>query len=253
MFPSYPPKQDPDYPCETHLEELIREYNNIINLEAEHERKTQEIGSLRIRINNALTYPERSGMIRLSVPEVFSESDVKYHVKDILNPEFTFPFSLKKGYWRLDRNIVEKQNNFESGVTPIKIKKTLFTSYVYNGRTEELNELYNRMKGVYIAEDTDYGNFKKIFSGVQIDNTLTPIRWHDNNASELLYFIKCLCKSGIINNSKSMNYRVLKACFVTNDSRVFNAHFKELKTGLDKGGLSTAKIKAIDKFVTAFL
>jgi hypothetical protein len=128
------------------------------------------------------------------------------------------------------------------------------TSYVWqNNPDEELPELYKLMLNKYklIAPETSLEQFKAVFTGQAIES-INPIKWHQDNASELLYFIDRLQQTNnIVHNPKRADYQKLKACFVKPDGKPFNAVWKSLKTNLEIN-LSPDKQKAIDELVSNF-
>lgn len=129
------------------------------------------------------------------------------------------------------------------------------TSYVWqNNPDEELPELYSLMMDKYklIAPETTPVQFKAVFTGQPIDDTFEPIRWHQDNASELLYFIDRLEQSNnIVHNPKRADYQKLKACFVKPEGKPFTAAWKSLKSNITIN-LSPNKQKAIDELVNQF-
>lgn len=125
-------------------------------------------------------------------------------------------------------------------------------SYNWQGRiNEELPMLFKKLTGKWISKSTTYNQFKKIFTGQPIPK-IEPIKWHDDNASELLYFIMQLISSGNINgNINRMDYAKLKGCFRTIDNMEFQQNFKELKQQINRN-LSEQKRKEIDALVKEF-
>lgn len=136
-----------------------------------------------------------------------------------------------------------------------KTKNKKLTSYKWqNNPNEELPELCSLMIEKYklIATETTYEQFKAIFTGQPIDENLKPIKWHQDNASELLYFIDRLEKlNNIAHNPNRADYKKLKACFVKPNGKPFNEAFKSLKTNLEIN-LSQEKQKAIIELVENF-
>jgi len=128
------------------------------------------------------------------------------------------------------------------------------TSYVWQSNPDkELPELYKLMIDKYklIAPETTYEQFKAVFTGQAIES-INPIKWHQDNASELLYFIDRLQKTNnIVHNPKKADYQKMTACFVKPDGKSFNAAWKSLKTNLEIN-LSSDKQKAIDELVSNF-
>lgn len=128
-------------------------------------------------------------------------------------------------------------------------KREMSTYHWQTNPDKELPELYNRMNGKFIASDTSLEQFTAIFSGLPT-NSITPIKWHLDNASELLYFNEILQrpkqnKVNIVWNT----YQRMTACFIRPDGKPFNASFKEIKQNLSIN-LSPNKQKAIDDLLT---
>ena len=124
------------------------------------------------------------------------------------------------------------------------------TSYVWqNNPDKELPELYKLMIGKYklIASETTYEQFKAIFTGQPIES-IEPIKWHQENASELLYFNVAI--NNKVNNVWNI-YQRMTDCFVKPDGNQFNAVWKSLKTNLEIN-LSSDKQKAIDELLKNF-
>ena len=124
------------------------------------------------------------------------------------------------------------------------------TSYVWqNNPDKELPELYSLMLNKYklIAPETTLEQFKAVFTGQPIES-INPIKWRQDNASELLYFNKAI--QAKVDNVWHI-YQRLAACFVKPDGKPFNAVWKSLKTNIDIN-LSSDKQKAIDELVSNF-
>lgn len=144
-------------------------------------------------------------------------------------------------------NEIDHQQKRPARKPPKQQKKT---SYVWQSNQEkELPELYNLMINKYklIAPETTYEQFKAIFTGQPIDE-IEPIKWHQDNASELLYFNEAI-KNKV--NDVWHIYQRLEACFVKPDGKPFKAVWKSLKTNIDIN-LSSDKQKAIDELVSNF-
>lgn len=148
-------------------------------------------------------------------------------------------------------NEIEHQQKRPIRKLPKQQKKT---SYLWvNNPDEEIKELYNLMIGKYklIAPETTYEQFKAIFTGQPIES-INPIKWHQENASELLYFIDKLAQSNNIeHNPKKANYQRMTACFVKPDGNPFQAAWKSLKTDIELK-LSPDKQRAIDELINNF-
>jgi len=118
----------------------------------------------------------------------------------------------------------------------------------------ELKELFELMTNKYklIASDTSYEAFEAIFSACPIDEHFNPIKWHDNNASELLYFIHNLKDGHKISGIKNrIDYKKMTSCFVQPDGKQFNANWKQLKFNIEIN-LSERKREAIDELLKNF-
>jgi hypothetical protein len=125
-------------------------------------------------------------------------------------------------------------------------------SYVWLGKPKkELPELYQSMRGKFIDNSTTLNQFEAIFTAQPLQD-ITPIKWHEDNATELLYFILSLVKLNNIEESGNRtDYQKLTACFVKPDGSPFTANFKALKQNIDND-LSDNKKKAIDELVNTF-
>ncbi|MEZ4909890.1 MAG: hypothetical protein R2774_03405 [Saprospiraceae bacterium] len=126
-------------------------------------------------------------------------------------------------------------------------KQSKKTSYVWQTNPDtELPVLYSLMINKYklITSETTYEQFKAVFTGQEIES-INPIKWHQDNASELLYF-----NEAIINKVNDVwhIYQRLAACFVKPDGRPFIVAWKSLKTNIEIN-LSPDKQKAIDELV----
>jgi hypothetical protein len=124
------------------------------------------------------------------------------------------------------------------------------TSYVWqNNPDKELPELYNQMVDNYklIASETTFEQFKAVFTGQPIES-INPIKWHQENASELLYFNEAIRNK--VNNVWNI-YQRLTACFVKPDGKPFKVVWKSLKTHIGIN-LSPDKQKFIDELVSNF-
>ena len=128
------------------------------------------------------------------------------------------------------------------------------TSYVWQSNPDkELPELYSLMIKKYklIAPETTYEQFKAVFTGQAIES-IEPIKWHQDNASELLYFIGRLEQlNNIVHNPKKADYQRMTACFVKPNGMQFKANWKQIKQKIS-GNLSPDKQKVIDELVKNF-
>lgn len=143
------------------------------------------------------------------------------------------------------------KNHIKNTETAKKETKQKKTSYIWQNYPDtELQELYILMIENFklIALETTYEQFKAVFTGKPIEH-INPIKWHQDNASELLYFINKLEQTNNIEkNPKRADYQKLRACFVKPDGKPFNAVWKSLKTNLAIN-LSPDKQNVIDTLV----
>lgn len=140
-------------------------------------------------------------------------------------------------------------------------KSKIEISYVWKvDPDKELPELYIKMLNEYklIASDSTYKQFKAIFTGQPIDISFEPIRWHNNNASELLYFVLKLeesdsiaCNNNGTDDKTITDYKKMTACFVKPNGEKFSAAWKSLKTNIEIN-LSPIKQRAIDDLIESF-
>lgn len=123
------------------------------------------------------------------------------------------------------------------------------TSYRWQGTPGQLSEFCKQINGSYIAPDEDEDDdVKAIFSAKPL-NDIKPVRWHDETASELIYFITKIEEAGIIESGKKADYERMRTCFVKPDGTPFNtSSWPSLKYKMCIN-LSEAKQQAIDKIV----
>jgi len=152
----------------------------------------------------------------------------------------------------LDDYINKIDDELKKIVKPQKQQKKV--SYEWQNNTDkELPELYSLMIDKYklIAPETTYEQFKAVYTGRTIDE-IEPIRWHQENASELVYFIDRLEQTdNIVHNPKKTDYQKMTACFVKPDGKQFKANWKQIKQNISIN-LSSDKRKAIDDLVSNF-
>jgi hypothetical protein len=151
---------------------------------------------------------------------------------------------------KYQKYITDEMKDIEQMLNPNTKQQKQKTSYVWqNNPDKELPELYNLMIDKYklIAPETTYEQFEAVFTGQAIES-ISPIKWHQDNASELLYFNEAI-KDKV--NDVWHIYQRLAACFVKPDGKQFNAVWKSLKTNIEIN-LSPEKQEAIDELVNNF-
>lgn len=113
-----------------------------------------------------------------------------------------------------------------------------FTYNDYHKNSDKLTDLCDSLKkSAFIHKDTTTSNFKKAFSGKEIN---TPIVW-TGNPTEFSYFIKLIHNTHkLVANLKQDQWKVAVECFVKSDGEKFKNSVRKLdrpaKTGdkLDK-------------------
>jgi hypothetical protein len=168
---------------------------------------------------------------------------------DIIEKGFTDLY--EKDLIQIDHYIsfLEQERDNLTKSKPKKQKTKI--SYIWqNNPDKELPELHKLMRDKYklIASETNFEQFKAVFTGQPIDESFEPLKWHQDNASELLYFNEAI-KDKV--NDVWHIYQRLAACFVKPDGKQFKAVWKSLKTNIDIN-LSLDKQKAIDELVSNF-
>lgn len=149
--------------------------------------------------------------------------------------------------------VLQKKNLAVAFSGPKKIKTIDLKTYKWQSKhADELLELYNLMLTKYklIDQDTTLEQFRAVFTGQSVE-LISPVKWHKDNASELLYFVLKLSESHNIPNKKRTDYLQLKACFVRPDGKPFEANFKELKQNIEIN-LSSELKSAIDELLKQF-
>lgn len=173
-------------------------------------------------------------------------------VDDIIDSEFLKKKLTPELARILGFDIEPNPNDLRNSKQPPYKKKT---SYIWQSNpNKELPELFRLMIDKYklIASDTTLEQFTATFTGQTIESII-PIKWHQDNASELLYFIQRLEQSyNIEHNPKKADYQKMTGCFVRPDGNQFKASWKSLKTHIETN-LSLDKQKAIDELVNNFL
>lgn len=131
-------------------------------------------------------------------------------------------------------------------------KNGKMTSYLWqNNPDKELPELYNLMINKYklIAPETTLEQFISVFTGQAIES-INPIIWHQDNASEVCYFLLRLIETNNIIASRN-KFIILNHCFIKNSGSKFDVNWKQINNGLSIN-LSKEKQKRIDDLIADF-
>lgn len=133
---------------------------------------------------------------------------------------------------------------------PAKEKQVSYTWL--NKPDTELPELYQLLIDAQLMHPaTTIEQLRAVFTAKPLQG-IEPIKWHDDNASELLYFILQLESTDSIAKGRQTNYQRLTACFVKPDGSPFESAFKTLKQRVNVD-LSEPKQQTIRSIVNSFL
>lgn len=149
--------------------------------------------------------------------------------------------------WELAAEIYLKE------FTPVVGKRNSKAKISYewlNDSEKDLPELYEYMKGKYISDETSLSTFIGVFTGKPLDE-INPLKWHEDNASEIVYFITGLEKTHNIKDCRNERWKRLKACFVRPSGELFDADLKVLKANITKS-LSSEKQNHINDLITQY-
>lgn len=148
--------------------------------------------------------------------------------------------------------LIEMEIYFKSLLNKPEKQQKKTTYQWQNDPDKELPELYTLMIDKYrlIAPDTTLEQFRAIFTG-QPAESIISVKWHQDNASELLYFIDRLEQTNNIIHTKKADYQKMTTCFVKPDNKPFQAAFKNIETNISIN-LSPDKQKAIDELISNF-
>jgi hypothetical protein len=131
------------------------------------------------------------------------------------------------------------------------LNKNRFSYKWLNEPNKELVELYKLLKdNTLIDADTTLDQLEAVFTQKPLD-TIQAIKWHDDNASELLFFIRQLEQLNNIDHNGRTDYIKLRRCFVKPNGKSFDEAFKSLKTSI-LTNLSEAKQQVIRDIVSQF-
>ena len=189
--------------------------------------------------------------------KVWIEEEVNDKINFYRNEEYTILMHgiVHKIKWEIDYYFNNKlkalEVKYERNKIAAPVKKvTVIRSFKWQGKLEDLPKLYTKIKGDLVSNESKLIDFKHTFLHKDLA-MITPLKWHDNNASELLYFIMQLSEKGLI-AGKRLNYQALKGCFLTNEGKKFTASFKNLKQSIPLK-LTPAKMAKIDAIVKEFI
>lgn len=156
----------------------------------------------------------------------------------------------------LQQKIALTEKKKENVTQPAKKTPKQKTSYRWLGTQDQLSDFCKELIGKFILpdEDTDDDSYiitiindvKAIFSAKPL-NEIKPVRWHEDNATELIYFITEIGEKGIIKAGSRSDYKTMKACFVKPDGTPFDTSSWPSLKQKRHYNLSKAKQEAIDK------
>lgn len=128
-------------------------------------------------------------------------------------------------------------------------------SYTWLSNDEDLPKLCKALiDKELIHKDTTLEQFEAVFAAKPLQEIEPkPIKWHEDNASELLHFIQQLQGSNewpngwLIEKEERANYKRLTTCFVKPNGEQFNPEtLRQTKQNLKQFGLAPAKQQIID-------
>lgn len=177
-------------------------------------------------------------------------------------------FILKSNYlqWLIWFREQNKLDNTEPTINPIldmnlneigglaKESKQSKSYKWLNSPETDLPELYQLlMENELIHSGTKEEQFKAVFKAKPL-REIEPIKWHDDNASELIYFILQLQGSdgSLIEKEERLNYKRLKDCFITPNGEPFTKNLRQAKDNVRRYGISEAGRQKIDNIIQQF-
>ena len=178
--------------------------------------------------------------IYLEIQEVFKDWVQDEFVIDDFYSQLLFEPVPDETYLKkitLIEAVPTKENKVGDAVVE-EVSLQSFTYIDYHKSSDKLTDLCDSLKkSGFIHIDTKTVNFKKAFSGKEIN---TPIVW-TGNLTEFSYFIKLLHNiHELVTNLKQDQWKVATECFIKEDGSKFNNNVRKLdrpaKTGdkLDK-------------------
>lgn len=121
---------------------------------------------------------------------------------------------------RLDQLRLSVSDDFDSVFPPEADVRD--TSYKWLLTTDQLKELYRMLNPVHII-DTSEEDFIAVFTRKPV-GSFSPVRWRDDSASEVVFFIYQLIHKDCLSESKgSMNYQKLISCICKPDGQPFDS------------------------------
>lgn len=206
-----------------------------------HSAETEEFiyGTFELSFRDFEKERNRKGDVKVSVKDFYLAmiAELDTIQKDVIRIEkesdtsFEVALNLIKECQSLAREKISNLNPAKSQkeTRPLRLK-----TYQWQGKTEEIVELYNEMKGRFIDNHTTSQDFANLFSEVYVSDLKNPVKWLSGNASELLFFIKELMSRDIIaGKDTNMNYKRLIACFVKPTGESFTENFKSINQNVE--------------------
>ena len=112
----------------------------------------------------------------------------------------------------------------------------------------DLNQLFNKLKGEYISEDTEYKNFKLIFENINLSLIANPIIWK-KKYSYLIEIFKILLESKIIESPANPKYVILNQLFVDIGGNEFKSVTRQQYHDVFTKNLSEEVIKTLNLLI----
>jgi hypothetical protein len=130
-------------------------------------------------------------------------------------------------------SVLDNPDNYST--LPQRSLKPTSLSYDWNLENDDLESLYQTMRGDWISYETTLNEFVAVFTRQPLSG-IKPITWNSNSLSELIFFIKGLHQRELSGNSSDsfrLNYQRMDACFVNKEGKRFK-NFKQVNYNLDQ-------------------
>lgn len=150
----------------------------------------------------------------------------------------------------IENKIKEIQLEFnvpDSFIKTLTKQHKIIKSYKWQNSPKELENLYNKMCGVYIESNTSLQEFKDVFSYLNNDK-VAPLKWHEDNAAEVGCFNELLINYKKVDNTGHIYVR-LKNFIVKPSGLPFTCEFKVI-TSKDSN-LASHKREAIKALLSS--
>ena len=122
-----------------------------------------------------------------------------------------------------NRNRLSKWHSLKEPIKSFVLKKVPEDRWFQN---RVWYQMRNNYKYELISRDTPYSSFKALFEGKYLEN---KINWIDNKSS-LIYFIKSLISSNVIDSPKNKHWEIVSEFFLINGESIEQPELLNQKT-----------------------